>query len=93
MNVKLPNKDRFTIREVATLLDKNISTVWRWTMRSVRGRKLSRFYIGARAYILREDLDTFLNGTGASEDTAEAVSAEKSAARAKVGAELDAAGI
>ena len=93
MKVKLPNKERFTIREVATILDKNISTIWRWTLRPVRGRKLSRFYIGARVYVSREDLDGFLNTTDTSENTVETVLAKNAAARVKAEAELDAAGI
>ncbi len=94
MKVKLPKKDRFTIREVARILDKHIATIWRWTLKPVRGRLLPRHHIGGGAYILREDLETFLATPDASKGTGVASATKKAAARAEAAeAELHRAGI
>lgn len=80
----------------AEILDKNIATIWQWTLRPVRGRLLKRHYIGGRVNIFREDLETFLAAPAASKDTATVPATEKAAARARaeaVEAELARAGI
>ncbi|MGA2256156.1 MAG: DUF1580 domain-containing protein [Thermoguttaceae bacterium] len=61
VTIKLPQKDRFTMRETATVLDKDVSTIWRFAMKGVRGIRLSTFLIGARRYVLRESILAFLD--------------------------------
>jgi hypothetical protein len=53
--------DRVSLSEVARDLGINISTVWRWTLRGVRGRKLRTVVVGGRRFVLRTDLAAFLN--------------------------------
>jgi hypothetical protein len=51
---------RYSMHEVARLLNVHIATVWRWCMHGVRGRRLGTVLVGARRYVLAEDLDAFL---------------------------------
>jgi len=93
-SVKLPDKEHFNLREVASALDVHAATVWRWALKGLRGIKLPTFLVGGRRYVRREDLESFLdalnNGPGEPEKSA---SHQKAAAIAAAEAELDAAGI
>jgi hypothetical protein len=51
---------RYTMREVARLLQVHVATIWRWHLHGVRGRRLRTITIGARRYVLDADLDAFL---------------------------------
>ena len=52
--------ERLTINEVARQLNVHISTVFRWTLRGVRGRRLKSFLVGGRRYVGADDLVQFL---------------------------------
>ena len=52
---------RLTIHEVARQLNVHISTVFRWSFRGVRGRRLKSFLIGGRRYVDADDLTRFLS--------------------------------
>lgn len=52
--------ERYSMNEAARLLKVHVATIWRWYLHGVRGRKLSTKLIGARRYVLAEDLQTFL---------------------------------
>ena len=43
----------------------NVSTVWRWISRGVRGVKLQTFCVGGRRYVTKESLENFLAQTTA----------------------------
>ena len=60
MMIDLPTAERFAMREVASLLDVHVSTIWRWANRGVRGHRLCAFRVGGRMFVLRSALETFL---------------------------------
>lgn len=94
MSVNLPPKDRFTVREVARILDKHISTIWRWCLRPVRGRILKTIHIGGQRYVERADLEAFLDEQNdAVKNTRETNSAACCTKMAKIEAALDEEGI
>jgi len=55
----LLEEERYTFAEVAKKTNVSISTVWRWSMRGVKGRKLSSILLGGRRYVLRSQLEAF----------------------------------
>ncbi len=86
-------RDRLTLTEAAQLLAKDLSTIWRWCLRGVRGRKLASFVIGGRRYVYRDDLDDFLAAQNA-DDPRPAQPTQKSKRRnAAAAKKLDALGI
>ena len=97
MNIELPDKDRFTLREVAGLLDKHVSTIWRWVLKKgVRGRRLRSIHVGGQRYVLRCDLDKFLNPeppVDQSQHSQDDVSTANFLTLDRIEAELDDAGI
>ena len=52
--------ERLTLNEVARQLNVHISTVFRWSFRGVRGRRLKSFLVGGRRYVAADDLAQFL---------------------------------
>ena len=64
----------------------HISTVWRWVLNGVRGRKLETITAGGRRFTSLEAIDRFIQSDG---DT---TAAPTSNATSKAEAELDAAG-
>lgn len=56
----LLNSKRYSMFEVAKLLNVHVATIWRWYLHGVRGRKLPTVLIGARRFVLAADLDAFL---------------------------------
>ena len=52
--------ERLTLNEVAKQLNVHISTVYRWTLRGVRGRRMKYFLVGGRRYVDADDLPQFL---------------------------------
>lgn len=53
--------DRLSLTEAAQRLKRNVATLWRWSSRGVRGRKLPTITIGGRRYVLVSDLEEFLS--------------------------------
>ncbi len=84
---------KLTLGEVADLVGVDLSTVWRWCLRGVRGRKLPSKRIGGRRYVLPADLEAFLaDDDGEKRPPAE--TSEKQRRRAeKASAKLDHLGI
>jgi transposase len=93
MSISLPNKDRFSLREVAAILDKHISTVWRWTLRPVRGRLLKTSRIGAQRYVEREDLEAFLAQSPNCAENSPQSSECRNIAMTRIESELERAGL
>ena len=60
MFIRLPRKHCFKCREAAQILDKHISTLFRWHLHGVRGHRLRMVLIGGQRYVLRRDLIRFL---------------------------------
>ena len=58
-NANLPT-ELFTLKQVAKHLRVHIATVYRWTLRGVRGRRLKSFLVGGRRYVDADDLVQFL---------------------------------
>lgn len=52
-----------TLKEVASQLRVHISTVHRWALRSVRGRRLKSHLIGGRRFVFLSDLNDFLHSS------------------------------
>ena len=61
MKLTIPDNSRFTLREVAALLGKNLATIWRWTLNGVRHQRLKSFLIGGQRYVDRKDLIDFID--------------------------------
>lgn len=52
--------ERLTLNQVASRLNVHVATIYRWTLRGVRGRRLPSFLIGGRRYVALPDLEQFL---------------------------------
>jgi hypothetical protein len=53
--------ERLSLRQVAITLDVHEATVWRWTKPpGVGGRVLPTIRVGARRYVLKQDLEIFV---------------------------------
>jgi hypothetical protein len=55
------DSERYTLREAAQRLNVHVASVWRWVLHGVRGRKLPTVLIGGRRFVLRRDLEAFLD--------------------------------
>ncbi|MCC7425256.1 MAG: DUF1580 domain-containing protein [Planctomycetaceae bacterium] len=42
-------------------MDVHIATVWRWSTNGVAGKRLRSIKVGGRRFVLRRDLDEFLD--------------------------------
>ena len=52
---------RRSIGQVAEEVHVHTATVWRWTTKGVKGRKLRTILVGGRRFVLESDLSKFLN--------------------------------
>jgi transcriptional regulator with XRE-family HTH domain len=50
---------RLTMRQVAQVCGVSVSTVWRWVLSGVRGKKLVSYHVGGRRYVDPSDLQHF----------------------------------
>ncbi len=75
---------RLSMRAVAREADVHITTVWRWTLKGVRGKRLPSFLVGGRRYVLRSELARFMHSGEPCEPSGDA---------ARASALLDAAGV
>ena len=67
----VPVSERYSMTDVARLVGVSVETVWRWTLRGVRGKKLQSYMLGGRRYVTHAGLEQFLEGaetTGAKSD-------------------------
>jgi excisionase family DNA binding protein len=48
IEIKVPDKEIFTVKEIAAVLDVHIATAWRYLERGVRGQRLPSFRIGPK---------------------------------------------
>lgn len=69
--------EKYSATKVSKITDTHVSTVWRWILHGVDGRKLRSVKIGGRRYVLAEDLEAFLaDGTDTDETDASRPSRE-----------------
>ncbi len=61
----LISEQRLTLNQLAKQEGVNPSTVWRWSLRGVRGVKLETFSVGARRFTTAEAFGRFVHGTTA----------------------------
>lgn len=60
--LSIQNSKRYSMYEVARLIDVHVATIWRWSLNGVRGRKLKTFLVGGRRFVRASDLEAFLAG-------------------------------
>ena len=53
--------EKFSLTDAAKRVPVNVATLWRWAQKGVKGRRLATVQIGGRRYVLREDLEAFLD--------------------------------
>lgn len=70
MSIDIHSDSLLTISEAAKSLPMrpNVSTVWRWVQRGVRGVTLDTVLIGGRRYTSREALQSFVERSTAAAD-------------------------
>lgn len=87
--------ERLTLKDVGKLSRVDLSTVWRWCQKGVRGHRLESFNVGGRRYVLRERLDDFVAALNAGRDSPDVGRPSKSSQQRQQRAEseLDRIGI
>ncbi len=81
--------EHFTINEVSKLLPgrPNVSTIWRWINKGVRGQRLATIRIGGINYIAETEMNRFLSATN--DRTVSICNKSRVKQLAKVSADLD----
>lgn len=87
---RLVDADKLTVKEAARRLDVHVATIYRWSSRGVRGRRLPTVRLGGRLMVLAEDLEQFLRESYDSDKRQQRPATD---AAARAGRELDDAGI
>ncbi len=59
----LMSENRLTLTKLAQQQRVNVSTVWRWAQRGVKGQRLETFCIGGRRFTTEEAFDRFVQRT------------------------------
>ncbi len=59
MKLKLPKKPPYTLKAIADVNDKHLSTVCRWESRGIGGVRLETYRVGGRKYVDRQALEEF----------------------------------
>lgn len=54
---------RISFNDLSKELDVSVSTVWRWTVRGIRGHRLESFSLGGRRFTTRAAFTRFLIAT------------------------------
>lgn len=89
----LLSETRLPINKLASELDVHVSTVWRWTLRGVRGHRLERLIVGGRTYTTREAFERFVAATNGQKLPAGRTPRQRLADQRRAEAALDAMGI
>ncbi len=87
---RLLNSEKATMREVAARCRVHISTVSRWILHGVRGRRLRTILVGGRRFVLEDDLNSFLIATNVPGD---ALAESRESRAANAGRVLDGLGV
>jgi len=92
------SEQKLSLPQAARRLGVNPSTVWRWTLRGVRGVMLETISIGAKRFTSAEALERFVEATtaaarGPARPTVSRTSKQRQRAIEAAERELDAAGI
>lgn len=56
----LLTETRISFAKVAQEMGVHVSTVWRWSLRGIRGNRLECFSLGGRRYTSREAVERFV---------------------------------
>lgn len=59
--LELLEKPRFSFKQIADLAGVTPNAVADWVIRGLDGRRLPYFFIGARRFVLKEDLELYLS--------------------------------
>ena len=72
-------KTRFTFAEVGKKLEVSLSSVWRWHLGGVKGKKLKSILVGGRRYVTQAQLDEFLrqDDSGPADKTRQTIAKRK----------------
>jgi transposase len=65
MAMDVLNESRLRICEAAARVGVNVSTIWRWILRGVRGQKLESALIGGQRYTSEEAVQRFVENINA----------------------------
>jgi len=57
---KLIDAERRSMSQSARRVGVHVSTMWRWCLKGVNGRKLPSVRVGGRRYVLADDLEQFI---------------------------------
>ena len=90
------SEQKLTLSQAARQVDVNPSTVWRWSLKGVRGVKLETYSIGAKRYTTAEALIRFTESCTVAangEQPKARTNRQREAAIRRAERELDAAGI
>jgi Protein of unknown function (DUF1580) len=94
MSQLLPDRERFRFGELARAIGKDVSTIFRWTLRGVRGHVLKSYVVGGQRYVEREDFLAFIGAiNGSRTPAATGGKADREAELRRVDEALDRAGI
>lgn len=88
--MSLLDAQRLSIPKAARRAEVHVSTVWRWCLKGVRGRRLRSVCVGGRRFVFTDDLEDFI-AAGCEGDSSEPNINIDRASRAE--AELAARGI
>jgi hypothetical protein len=89
----LLSETRIPINTLARELSVHVSTVWRWTLRGVRGHRLERITIGGRTYTTREAFERFVSATNGEKLPARRTNRQREADQRRAEMELEALGM
>lgn len=64
------NESRISLADLSRQENVNISTIWRWTLRGVRGVVLESFSVGARRFTTLEAFHRFVERSTAASSSA-----------------------
>jgi hypothetical protein len=95
MTTSILSETRLSLSKAAQHLGVNVSTVWRWTLRGVRGHRLESALVGGLRFTSHEAIDRFTQAINAGPGEAPQVRTPKQrqAADDRAAKRLTAAGI
>jgi Protein of unknown function (DUF1580) len=90
MSADLLSENRLSLTELAKEQRVATSSVWRWTLRGIKGHRLEAFNLGGRKFTTRDAFARFLAAINGEKLAASATPRQREAAQNLVEEELDA---